>query len=862
MEILFKCFNFIYYFSLIRTHIPMATLRKKYSKNLRRFHSQLDASLEWKPVDTSGENLGNYDEAMFYGLEEVDGNAYLQKKKSIQQQVSMGDETVVVIEEQEEKKQQEEEGREESEVVVEDDKSLSKKKSKKNKDQAKREKAKKDKAKARVAREREAVKALQAVRDQDAAWASLSLHQLLVSSLGALSFSTPTPIQVSAIPKVQGAGGALVDVVGSAETGSGKMLAFGLPVLHALLHSWEQRGNLHSPFALILAPTRELAMQITSVLKDVCQSFRTLRRVEVVNVIGGLSEHKQRRQLSSAGKPCHVLVATPGRLCDLLDDESVAALQDLSCLRFLVVDEADRMVEDGHFPELHKVFSRIRQHEDLAARGLCPVQEARKAREGGAFDEDGQPTDKREEQRGAQLGEVKKKIEEESVEEFDLDAAPFEFEAFPSAQQLQQAREAPDLCIPLHEREEEDAEEEEEEEEREVVQKAYVAKQRQTLLFSATAINVYSQQSKKFKSGQGRSKGAKKKRQLLLELGLPEHLCQLLETVGLQDETRVAHVLLDQPAQQSQQQVQESEEGSASKGKKRKQPAEAGGAPVAETAAVTVPVPALPQGLQQLEVRVATEDKDAVTYLYLLKNSGRTLIFVNSIKTARRVDGLLRALGLNCRCIHAQLQQKQRIRALESFVTSPVGILVATDVAARGLDLPKIQFVLHYDIARSPQVYIHRSGRTARAGQSGVALSVVAPEDSDHHRDVCALLQKKALPLLRGVDLGSVPLVRERVKLAKKIFLASFLAAQSTKQQSWLEHTAKEAGLAVDDRLLLELSQELDTTTGARRVRDEQRVQRALQADRAQLRALLGEPYQEDLRVNPRQKRALIVVAK
>lgn len=68
-------------------------------------------------------------------------------------------------------------------------------------------------------------------------------------------------------------------------------------------------------------------------------------------------------------------------------------------------------------------------------------------------------------------------------------------------------------------------------------------------------------------------------------------------------------------------------------------------------------------------------------------------MFVNSIKTARRVDGLLRALGLNCRTIHAELQQKQRLKALESFRASPIGVLVATDVAARGLDIPRITSV-------------------------------------------------------------------------------------------------------------------------------------------------------------------------
>jgi len=144
--------------------------------------------------------------------------------------------------------------------------------------------------------------------------------------------------------------------------------------------------------------------------------------------------------------------------------------------------------------------------------------------------------------------------------------------------------------------------------------------------------------------------------------------------------------------------------------------------------------------LTQFEIRAPTEEKDVMVYYFLLKNIGRTLLFVNSIKTARRVDGLLRALGLNCRTIHAQLQQRQRLRALEGFRSSPIGVLVSTDVAARGLDIPKIQYVIHYDVARSPQVYIHRSGRTARANTNGTTVSVVSPEDRPYHESIYAAL--------------------------------------------------------------------------------------------------------------------------
>jgi ATP-dependent RNA helicase DDX24/MAK5 len=120
----------------------------------------------------------------------------------------------------------------------------------------------------------------------------------------------------------------------------------------------------------------------------------------------------------------------------------------------------------------------------------------------------------------------------------------------------------------------------------------------------------------------------------------------------------------------------------------------------------------LPAGLSQSELHVPATDKDALAYLYLLQHPGRTLVFVNSIKTARRLDGLLRALGLDCRALHAQLQQRQRLRALEAYQLAPRGVLVATDVAARGLDISEIASVVHFDVARSPQIYIHRSGRS------------------------------------------------------------------------------------------------------------------------------------------------------
>jgi len=183
------------------------------------------------------------------------------------------------------------------------------------------------------------------------------------------------------------------------------------------------------------------------------------------------------------------------------------------------------------------------------------------------------------------------------------------------------------------------------------------------------------------------------------------------------------------------------------------------------------------------------------------------LIFVNSIKTARRLDGLLRALELNSRTIHAQMQQRQRLRALESYQAASTAILVATDVAARGLDISKIQYVIHYDVARSPQVYIHRSGRTARAGDTGTTISMVAPEDTGHHAVICSAQGMKSLPAYKG-DLHLLPKLDERVQLAKKIFTLSFVHSQQTKSASWLQTTAQEAELELDDNMLFELEED------------------------------------------------------
>ena len=162
-------------------------------------------------------------------------------------------------------------------------------------------------------------------------FADFGLAEPLLHGLARAGFDTPTPIQAQAIPP-QLAGR---DILGIAQTGTGKTAAFALPILHQLL-DMPGRVAPKTCRALILAPTRELAVQIEA-------SFRAMAggaRLSTLLVLGGMSRSAQVHALA---RGVDVVVATPGRLTDLMDDRSIM----LDQTRFLVLDEADRMLDMG-----------------------------------------------------------------------------------------------------------------------------------------------------------------------------------------------------------------------------------------------------------------------------------------------------------------------------------------------------------------------------------------------------------------------------------------------------------------------------------------------------------------------------------
>ena len=184
-------------------------------------------------------------------------------------------------------------------------------------------------------------------------FAELGLNEQILAGVDALGFSTPTPVQAGAIPKVL----AGRDVVASAQTGTGKTAAFALPMLQRIAGK-----SGHGPHALVVTPTRELAAQIDDVVKVVCQ--KTGQRAVIV--MGGAKFDKQ---ITTLEKGCDLLVATPGRLLDLMEHNHVS----LSGVEVLVLDEADRMLDMGFWPSVRRIMHALpERHQTLLFSATIP----------------------------------------------------------------------------------------------------------------------------------------------------------------------------------------------------------------------------------------------------------------------------------------------------------------------------------------------------------------------------------------------------------------------------------------------------------------------------------------------------------
>jgi len=188
---------------------------------------------------------------------------------------------------------------------------------------------------------------------------NFGLSPVIKQNLTLLGYCVPTPVQAKAIPLAREGR----DVIGSAQTGTGKTAAFGLPMIEHLLHRTEGAPLLpRQPRGLVLTPTRELALQVNESL----MGFSRKTGLRSVAIYGGVG---MQPQIVALTRGVHVVVATPGRLIDHMEQGNV----DLSSIEILTVDEADRMMDMGFLPVLRRILSALpKQRQTLLFSATFP----------------------------------------------------------------------------------------------------------------------------------------------------------------------------------------------------------------------------------------------------------------------------------------------------------------------------------------------------------------------------------------------------------------------------------------------------------------------------------------------------------
>lgn len=347
-------------------------------------------------------------------------------------------------------------------------------------------------------------------------FSELNLSSPLQQAIEDMGYTETTPIQAQAIPPVL----AGRDVIGCAQTGTGKTAAFLLPTLEQLLQA--ERKTKH-PRVVVLAPTRELVIQVTEQAK----SMAAHTPIRIAAIYGGA---KMGPQIKRLRRGVDVVIATPGRLQDHMRRRNI----NFKELQVLILDEADRMLDMGFFPDIKKIVSRMPH-------------------------------------------------------------------------------------------------------------------QRQTLLFSATMSAPVLNLTRQFQQNPE-----------IIEIGVaspPKTIRQALYPVPKHLKTQLLLALL-----------------------------------------------------QQMDV-------DSM------------LVFTDTKQEADIVTRQLSKAKISTACIHGDFRQRQRIAALEGFRAGKYQVLVATNIASRGLDVEGISHVINYDVPENSEDYVHRIGRTARAEAEGDAITLVTPDD-------------------------------------------------------------------------------------------------------------------------------------
>lgn len=362
----------------------------------------------------------------------------------------------------------------------------------------------------------------------------LKIVEPILKALKEEEYTSPTSIQEKAIPLILNRN----DVLGSAQTGTGKTAAFAIPIIQHLYLDKQQSNRPRKINALIITPTRELAIQIG----DSFSTYGKYTDLKNTVIFGGVKQTNQVNRLKSG---VDILVATPGRLLDLMN-QGIINLKDIE---YFVLDEADNMLDMGFIHDIKKIIAKL-------------------------------PT------------------------------------------------------------------------------------KRQSLFFSAT---------------------------------MPDNIVALSRTI-------------------------------------LKSPTKVDVAPISSTA----------ETIQQYIYYTNKSSKlELLNYILEDKEIDQVLLFARTKHGADRITRSLSKKKISSSAIHGNKSQNTRQKALQDFKEGKTRVLVATDIAARGIDIDKLKYVINYEIPNIAETYVHRIGRGGRAGEEGISISICEPEENAYIKEIEKLINKK-----------------------------------------------------------------------------------------------------------------------
>ena len=435
-------------------------------------------------------------------------------------------------------------------------------------------------------------------------FAKLGIRQSILRALAVEKFITPSEIQALLIPRAL----AGVDILGQARTGTGKTAAFAIPLL-----SMCNKGVATQ--AIILVPTRELCVQVETEI----QRLGKFTPIRTFAVFGGSKIVAQIKQLKTHPE---ILVGTPGRVLDLLERRVI----QFNNVRFIVLDEVDRMLDIGFRDDIRRILSRV---DSLVIKA---------------------------EQKGDRHGGEEKRHEGTEARRHE------------GGQENDKAGEPASAVLSS----------EPEEESEEATHARPKRRHPQTIFVSATISDEIDRLARRY---------------------MREPVEKLIAP-GANDKPTVALV-------------------------------------------------------EQCYFSVQPWDKYRLLLALIQREQPElAIVFCRTKRGAEKLAKKLHADGIECREIHGNLKQSKRDRVMQGFRKGKFDVLIATDLASRGIDVADISHIVNYDIPEDPEAYVHRVGRTARMGAKGKAYTFVGKDQGEELTRVEELIN---MEITRGEVEGFVP---------------------------------------------------------------------------------------------------------